>query len=89
MCWCLVLLCCVSTNCTKLLGRVDQVLQEDSEYLLREQRGFRNQGEYTYNGWFRIVIVFMNSLVNLLKYYLQFFMEYMWILYCNQLVEAI
>ena len=51
MCWCLVLLCCVSTNCTQLLGCVDQVLQEDSEYLLREQGEFRNQGEYTHNGW--------------------------------------
>ena len=58
MCWCLVLLCCVSTNCTQLLGCVDQVLQEDSEYLLREQGGFRNQGEYTYNGGRKIVIAF-------------------------------
>ena len=56
MCWCLVLLCCVSTNCTQLLGRVDQVLQEDSEYLLRKQRGFRNQGEYTYDGGRKIDI---------------------------------
>ena len=36
---------------------VDQVLQEDSEYLLREQGGFRNQGEYTFNGWRKIDIV--------------------------------
>ena len=36
----------------------------------------------------KIVIVFMNSLVNLVKCYLYFFMEYMWILYCNQLVES-
>ena len=58
MCWCLVLLCCVSTNCTQLLGHVDQVLQEDFEYLLREQRGFRNQGEYTYDGGRKIDIAF-------------------------------
>ena len=70
MCWCLVLLYCVSTNYTQSLGRVDQPLQEDSEILFREQGGYRKNDEYTYNGWFRIVIVFMNSLVDLMKYYL-------------------
>ena len=65
MCWCLVLLCCVSTNCTQLLGCVDQVLQEDSEYLLREQGGFRNQGEYTYDGGRKIDIA-LNLLLNLM-----------------------
>ena len=65
MCWCLVLLCCVSTNCTQLLGRVDQVLQEDSEYLLREPGGFRNQGEYTYDGGRKIDIA-LNLLLNLM-----------------------
>ena len=47
-----------------------QPLQEDSEVLFHEQGGYRKNIEYTYNGWFRIVIVFMNSLVNLVKYYL-------------------
>ena len=70
MCWCLVLLYCVSTNYTQSLGRVDQPLEEDFKVLFREQGGYRKNGEYTYNGWFRIVIAFMNSLVNLVKYYL-------------------
>ena len=65
-----MLLYYVSTNYTQFLGRVDQPLQEDSEVLFREQGGYRRNGEYTYNGWFRIVIVFMNSLVNLVKCYL-------------------
>ena len=77
MYWCLVLLYCVSTNYTQSLDRVDQPLQEDSEILFCEQGGYRKNCEYTYNGWFRIVIAFMNSLVNLMKYYLLFFMEYM------------
>ena len=60
----------VSTNYTQYLGCVDQPLQEDSEILFRELGGYHKHGEYAYNGWFRIVIVFMNSLVNLLKCYL-------------------
>ena len=70
MCWCLVLLYCVSTNYTQSLDRVDQPLEEDFEVLFCEQGGYRKNSEYTYNGWFRIVIVFMNSLVDLMKYYL-------------------
>ena len=57
MCWCLVLLCYVSTNHTQSLDRVDQPLQEDFEILFREQEGYRNQGEYTYDGWHKIDIV--------------------------------
>ena len=60
----------VSTNYTQYLGCVDQPLQEDSEILFCEQGGYHEHSEYTYNGWFRIVIVFMNSLVNLVKFYL-------------------
>ena len=70
MCWCLVFLYCVSTNYTQSLDRVDQPLEEDSEILFREQGGYREHYEYTYNGWCRIVIVYMNSLVNLVKCYL-------------------
>ena len=51
MCLCLVLLCCVSTNYTQYLGHVDQPLQEDFEVIFREQGGYRNNCEYTYNGW--------------------------------------
>ena len=65
-----MLLCCVNTNCTQSLDRVDQPLEEDFEILFREQGEYREHCEYTYNGWFRIVIVFMNSLVNLVKCYL-------------------
>ena len=60
----------VSTNYTQYLGHVDQPLQEDSEVFFRELGGYRKHGEYTYNSWFRIVIVVMNSLVNLVKCYL-------------------
>ena len=60
----------VSTSYTQYLCHVDQPLQEDSEVLFRELGGYRKHNEYTYNGWFRIVIVFMNSLVNLVKCYL-------------------
>ena len=55
-----MLLCCVSTNYTQYLGHVDQPLQKDFEVLFRQQGGYRKHGEYTYNNWFRIVIVFMN-----------------------------
>ena len=87
MCWCLVLLCCVSTNCTQLLGRVDQVLQEDSEYLLREQGGFRNQGEYAYDGWRKMFIVFelLLNLVFMLWYNIS--MQSMSILLEDQCME--
>ena len=60
----------MNTNYTQYLGHVDQPLKEDSEILFREQGEYREHGEYMYNGWFRIVIAFMNSLVNLVKYYL-------------------
>ena len=70
MCWCLVFLYCVSTNYTQSLDRVDQPLEEDSKILFREQGGYCEHCEYTYNGWFKIVIVFMNSLVKLVKSYL-------------------
>ena len=53
-----MLLCCVSTNYTQYLGRVDQPLQEDSEILFREQGGYRKNGEYTYSSWRKIDIVF-------------------------------
>ena len=65
-----MLLCCVSTNYTQYLGHVDQPLEEDSEVFFREQGGYRKNSEYTYNDWFKIVIVFMNSLVKLVKCYL-------------------
>ena len=58
MCWCLMLLYCVSTNYTQSLGHVDQPLQEDSKVLLREQGGYRKNGEYTYSSWCKIDIVF-------------------------------
>ena len=57
MCWCLVLLYCVSTNYTQSLGRVDQPLQEESKVLFGEQGGYRKNGEYTYSGWHKIDIV--------------------------------
>ena len=53
-----MLLLCVRTNYTQSLGHVDQSLQEDSEVLFRDQRGFCKNGEYTYNGWRKIDIVF-------------------------------
>ena len=52
-----MLLYCVSTNYTQSLDRVDQPLQEDSEILFREQGGYREHCEYTYNGWRKIDIV--------------------------------
>ena len=57
MCWCLVLLYCVSTNYTQSLDHVDQPLEEDSEILFREQGGYHEHGEYTYNGWRNMDIV--------------------------------
>ena len=60
----------MSTNYTQSLDRVDQPLEEDYEILFREQGGYHEHCEYTYNDWFRIVIVFMNSLVNLVKCHL-------------------
>ena len=48
----------MSTNYTQYLGRVDQILQEDSEVLFREQGGYHINGEYTYSGWRKIDIVF-------------------------------
>ena len=53
-----MLLLCVSTNYTQSLGRVDQPLQKAFEVLIREQRGYRKNGEYTYNDWHKIEIVF-------------------------------
>ena len=52
-----MLLRCVSTNYTLSLGRVDPTLREDSEVFVRDQGGFRNKGEYTYNGWRKTVIM--------------------------------
>ena len=52
-----MLLCCVSTNNTQYLGRVNQPLQEDFEVRFREQGVYRTNGEYTYNGWRKIDIV--------------------------------
>ena len=48
----------MSTNYTKSLGHVNQPLQEDSEILFHEQGGYRKNGEYTYNSWRKIDIVF-------------------------------
>ena len=47
----------VRTNYTQHLGCVDQPLQEDFEILFREQGGYREHGEYTYNGWCKFDIV--------------------------------
>ena len=52
-----MLLCCVSTNYTQYLGRVDQSPREDSEVHFREHGAYRTNGEYTYNGWRNIDIV--------------------------------
>ena len=52
-----MLLCCVSTNYTQYLGRVDQPPQEDSEVRFREQGAYRTNGEYTFNGWRKIDIM--------------------------------
>ena len=46
-----------SINYTQSLGRVDPTLREDSEVFVRDQEGFRNKGEYTFNGWRKIDIV--------------------------------
>ena len=52
-----MLICCVSTNYTQYLDRVDQPLREDSEVHFRKQGAYRTNGEYTYNGWRKIDIV--------------------------------
>ena len=52
-----MLLCCVSTNYTQYLGRIDQHLREDFEVRFREQGAYRTNGEYTYNGWRKIDVV--------------------------------
>ena len=57
MCWCLVLLYCVSTNYTQSLDHVDQPLEEDFEVLFCEQGGYRKNDEYTYSCWRKIDIV--------------------------------
>ena len=36
---------------------MDPTLREDSEVFVRDQGGFRNKNEYTYNGWRNIDIV--------------------------------
>ena len=36
---------------------MDPTLREDFEVFVRDQGGFRNKGEYTYNGWRNIDIV--------------------------------
>ena len=48
----------MSTNYIQFLGCVDQPLQEDSEVLLRDQGGYRKNGEYTYSDCHKIDIVF-------------------------------
>ena len=48
---------CVSTNYNQSLGHVDQSKREDSEVLIRDQGEYRKNGEYTYSGWGKIVIV--------------------------------
>ena len=50
-------LCCVSTNYTQYLGCANQPPREDFEVHFREQRAYRTNGEYTYNGWRKIDIV--------------------------------
>ena len=52
-----MLLCCVSTNYTQYLGRVDQPTREDSEVHFREQGAYRTNGEYTYDCWCKIDVV--------------------------------
>ena len=52
-----MLLCCVSTNYTQYLGRVDQPPREDCEVHFREQGAYRTNCEYTFNGWRKIDIV--------------------------------
>ena len=52
-----MLLCCVSTNYSQYLDRVDQPLRENSEVFFREQGAYRKNSEYTYNGWRKIDIV--------------------------------
>ena len=70
MCWCLVLLCCVSTNDTQSLSHVDQLLREDFEVHFREQGAYRTNGEYMYDGWRKIDVVlkFIVELVLMLLY---------------------
>ena len=36
---------------------MDRTLPEDSEVFVRDEGGFRNKGEYTFNGWRKIDIV--------------------------------
>ena len=43
---------------------MDPTLREDFEVFDRDQGGFRNKGEYTYNGWRNIDIV-LNLLLTL------------------------
>ena len=57
MCWCLVLLCCVSTNYNQYLGLVDQPPWEDSDVHFWEQGAYRTNGEYMYDGLHKIDIV--------------------------------
>ena len=52
-----MLLCCVSTNYTQYLSRIDQHLRENSEVRFRKQGACRTNGEYTYNSWRKIDIV--------------------------------
>ena len=60
-----MLLLRVSTNDIQSLGHVDQPLREDSEVFIRDQGEYRKNGEYTYSGWGKIVIMFKNLLLNL------------------------
>ena len=61
-----MLLLCVSTNYIQSLGRGDQSIQEDFEVFIRDQGEYhKNDSEYMYSGWCKIVIVFKNLLMNL------------------------
>ena len=72
-----MLLCCVSTNYTQYLGRVDHPPREDFEVCFWEQGAYRTNGEYMYDGWRRIDVVlkFIVELVLMLLYNL--FMQIM------------
>ena len=83
-----MLLLCVSTNYIQSLGRGDQSIQEDFEVFIRDQEEYRKNCEYKYSGWCKIVIVFKNLLLNLMRMlFYNFSMEYMWILLYDLFVK--
>ena len=68
---------------------MDPTLREDSEVFVRDQGGFRNKSEYTYNGWRNIDIV-LNLLLNLVLMLLyNLSMQSMCILLDDQCVKHI